>query len=240
MYYPCCLLQTDLCINLSVLYFVFVWEVKYKKFFFLLLLTIFFSLPGIYFINLSPKIGEITFTKEIHNVPLVTSSIMSLYLIPLFFLNQIFDRSKVNHFKNINLLFGIILLTLLMSFFFNYNYNLGGGFFLKLSIILFKNLFFFYLTSIIGLYLLLILCDKKRINFLLSTLLVFGVPAYIIFQKYYEPMFLILLFIFFKNKIIYDFIKNKKKIFLYGLYLIIYLFASVINNIFLLSKNMYI
>jgi len=224
-------------IYLFYIFFLFE-KLNQKNFFILLTLTTFFSLPGIYFIYLSPQIGKITFTKDIYNVPVVTSSIISFYLIPFFFLNQIFRISKINFFENINLLVGLILLTSILSFFFDYNYNMGGGFFLKLSIILFKNLIFFFLTSLIGFYLLFILCDNKKKNFLLSILLIFGVPANIIFQKYYEPMFLILLFIFFENKIIYDFIKNKKIVLLYGLYLLIYLAASVINNIFLLSKNL--
>ena len=78
---------------------------------------------------------------------------------------------------------------------------MGGGYFIKLSKILFDNLYFFYLTSIIGLFLIYILSKDNRLDLLLNVILLTVVSAYIIFMKYFEPMYILVLFLLMKNKL---------------------------------------
>ena len=75
------------------------------------------------------------------------------------------------------------------------------------------------------------------LNFILSVIILFTVSAYIIFMKYYEPMFIILLFLLFKTNLTKIFLNNKKIIYFYHLYFSMYLVTAIINSFLLLSKN---
>ena len=93
-----------------------------------------FSIPGFFLIFLEPKVLKTTYDLNFYNTILISSSIILFYLIP-FYLLRWFEIKKVifKNTKNIKYLVLLILL-LLITFFlstkFNYNYNLGGGFFL--------------------------------------------------------------------------------------------------------------
>tara|TARA_X000000950_G_C13877800_1_gene645591 strand:+ start:765 stop:2018 length:1254 start_codon:yes stop_codon:yes gene_type:complete len=195
------------------------------------------SLPGFLFILLWPKILKATFVFKLYNSLLVNSSIISFYLIP-FFSSIFFFKKKIELDKNklLGLLF-IIIFTFICSLFFDYNYLMGGGYFIKLSKILFGNFLFFYLSSIIGLFLLYYISQEDKLNFILSVIILFTVSAYIIFMKYYEPMFIILLFLLFKTNLTKIFLNNKKIIYFYHLYFSMYLVTAIINSFLLLSKN---
>ncbi len=195
------------------------------------------AVPGILFVLLWPKILQATFVFKLQNSILVNSSILSFYLIPFFSILYFLDK-KIN-FKIDNLIpiLLIIIFVLLCSIYFDYNYLMGGGFFIKLSKILFNNFIIFYLTSIIGLYLLYYLSLENRLNLILNFLLLFTISAYIIFMKYYEPMFIILLFLLMKTKYTNIFLKNVKCIYAFHLYFFTYLTSAIINNFLLLSKN---
>ena len=74
-------------------------------------------------------------------------------------------------------------------------------------------------------------------NLILALIILFTVSAYIIFMKYYEPMFIILLFLIMRTHLPSIFLKNKKYIYYYHLYFLTYLISAVINNFLLFSKN---
>ena len=74
-------------------------------------------------------------------------------------------------------------------------------------------------------------------NIVLVILLIFGFPAYYIFQKYYEPMFFLMLFLMFKSEIPKLFLKTKKNILYLGIYLGIYLTSAIVNDIFKITKT---
>jgi len=195
------------------------------------------AVPGILFVLIWPKIIQATFVFKLHNSILVNSSILSFYLIPFFSVLYFLDK-KINIKKDY--LIPILLITIFVficSIYFDYNYLMGGGFFIKLSKILFSNFMVFYLTSIIGLFLLYYLSLENKLNLILNLLLLFTISAYIIFMKYYEPMFLILLFLIMKTKYTNIFLKNLKCIYAFHLYFITYLTSAIINSYLLLSKN---
>ena len=116
--------------------------------------------------------------------------------------------------------------------FFEYlkNVDIGGGVFLKLNYILFKeNLTFFFLASSIGFSLLYeIIKQNYPVNLiLLISLSIFCFPK-IILQEYYEPLVLILFFFLFSQNI--RFIFNEKRdfsIFITVFYFTGYLIGSI-------------
>ena len=58
-----------------------------------------------------------------------------------------------------------------MFVFFDYNYKIGGGFFLKLSRLIFDNNFLFFFTSVIGLFMTYDLIREDKENFFLILIL---------------------------------------------------------------------
>ena len=97
-------------------------------------------------------------------------------------IEQIAKKKKIFFDKKINLNFKdkkriiasvfLLIVVLILSQYFNYNFRLGGGFFLKLSVILFDNFYLFFLSSFIGLFLLLLLSFEDKDNFLLIILII--------------------------------------------------------------------
>ncbi len=220
-------------------YFVIIFYLKLsKKIFFQTVVVIgTFALPGIIFVLIWPNILKATFAFKPYNSLLVNSSILSFYLIPFFSILYFFEKKgEIINFRKLELFF-IASFVLICALFFDYNYLMGGGFFIKLSKIFFGNLYLFYLTSIIGFYLLYLLALEDKLNFLLIIIILSAVSAYIIFMKYYEPMFILILFLLLKTNLTSIFLKTKKYILYYHLYFLIYLTSAIINSFFLLSKN---
>ncbi|MDC0449700.1 hypothetical protein OAL70_02335 [Pelagibacteraceae bacterium] len=197
-----------------------------------------FSLPGFAYIYYWPRILQATFDYKLYNTLLINSSIISFYLIPFFLILEKFKIKKI-FFNNQSFLILIISIAIvaICAIFFDYNFKMGGGFFIKLSVLLFNNLSLFFITSVIGLYLLCILSLKNKMNILLSIIILFSISAWIIFQKYFEPMFLLLLFFFYRTNLTKSFLKSKLNICLFHIYFIVYLFSAIVNDILQLTKN---
>lgn len=68
--------------------------------------------------------------------------------------------------------------------------------------------------------------------------MIIGITSYVIYQKYFEPMFIIILFTLLRNKITRIFLENKKFIFFFYFYYLVYLSSAVLNNKFLFTKNL--
>ena len=126
---------------------------------------------------------------------------------------------------------------LMLSVFFDYNYKLGGGYFIKLSYLLINNNILFLISSAIGLTLLFHLAQENNDNILLICLLIFGFSAYMIFQKYYEPMFFFIFFLMIKSSIHKPLLKNIKNFYYLYLYFSIYLATAIINDIYQITKT---
>jgi len=220
--------------------FFFIKYIKFlsiKNFLYLSLFTFILSIPGIIFLILNPLLlffavlGSRT-TNFLSSI-LVTSSIMGFYLIPFFLKSLITDIESVKkkYFckKNIpNLIISMIII-LSLSPYFLYIGNVGGGIFLKLSRYLFNNEIIFFLSSFAGFLLLLPLINNKIENFFLILLLLISFSSGIyIFHKYFEPMFLIILFCLFDKEITKYFLK--KNMLLIYIYFIAYLLAAIIQS----------
>ena len=176
-----------------------------------------FSIPGFFLIFLEPKILKTTYDLNFYNTILISSSIILFYLIP-FYLLRWFEIKKVifKNTKNIKYLVLLILL-LLITFFlstkFNYNYKLGGGFFLKLSYLLFNNNILFLSSSVLGLIALVDLFKKDKNNLLLIIIFLFGFSSYMIFQKYFEPIFFMIFLLMMNYNLVSNIISKIKNIY---------------------------
>ena len=166
------------------------------------IVIILLSIPGIIFVIEQNSVTNIKFTNKFQNFFLVNSSIISFYLLPLFLINKISLKKIFKNLKEIKIFTLIFLLSLILvmmlSINFDYNYKLGGGFILKTSIFLFDSKIPFFISSAIGLTLILFLSKKNIDNFIFLFLLMFGYSADIVYQKYFEPIFLISFFFNFK------------------------------------------
>lgn len=195
------------------------------------------ALPGIFFIIFWPKILTATFEFKFYNSILVNTSIISFFLIP-FYLILLFYEKKFRLNKSIyKELISCIIIVYICSIFFNYNYLMGGGYFIKLSKILFENFSLFYLSSVAGLYFLYQLSKENKFNLILILIIILTISAYIIFMKYFEPMFIIILFLLLKSELHIVFLRKEKYIYFYLIYFLIYLSTAIINSFLLLSKN---
>ena len=214
-------------------------KLNFNDFFKLAIFILVLAIPGIIFILDQQSVLNIKFTSKLQNFLLVNSSIMSFYLIPIFFLvaiNKIeFFKKDLKFFIYSFLLFTILVF--ILSFKFDYNYILGGGFILKLSLILFNSNYLFYLSCIIGLVLLSYLSKISINNSILILLVIFGYSADIVYQKYFEPIFIFLLFLLMNSNIFQEFLKSKKNILLLLIFNLIYSMSAVMNQIFLFSRN---
>ena len=221
------------------LYFIIIFYLNLdkKNFIKTLLVVTIFALPGIIFVLFWPKILKATFEFKFYNSLLVNSSIISFYLIPFFSIIFYFKKKIKLIDKDKLAIFLIAVFVIICSYFFDYNYLMGGGYFIKLSKILLGNFYFFYLTSIIGFFLLYLLSKENILNLILNLIIITAISAYIIFMKYFEPMFIIILFLLFKTKLTNIFLENKKYILYYNFYFLVYLCSAIANNYFLFSKN---
>lgn len=214
-------------------------KLNFNDFFKLAIFILVLATPGIIFILDQQSVLNIKFTSKLQNFLLVNSSIMSFYLIPIFFLvaiNKIeFFKKDLKFFIYSFLLFTILVFILSLKF--DYNYILGGGFILKLSLILFNSKYLFYLSCIIGLVLLSYLSKISINNSILILLVIFGYGADIVYQKYFEPIFIFLLFLLMNSNIFQEFLKSKKNILLLLIFNLIYSISAVMNQIFLFSRN---
>ena len=97
----------------------------------------------------------------------------------------------------------------------------------------------FLITSAIGLILLFNLMYENNDNALIIILLIFGLSARLLFQKYFEPTFFFILFLMIKSNIPKIFLNNMKNIYFLFFYLSIYLVTAIINDIYKITKTVF-
>ncbi len=226
---------------LFFLYFMFLYlqKLKFLTFIKLSLIVLILSLPGFLLVSGQQELLLVTFTSKLANSILVNSSIIAFFLIPIFIL--VFIKNK-NLFKDnqkffyISLICSIVFVSLL-SILFNNNYTLGGGFILKLSVLLFNNNLLFYLSAILGFIFFAFLAREDKNNLVLIMLLVLGFSAYMIFQKYFEPTFLFLFFLIFNTKITKYFLNDSKNLLFLYIYMTTYLISAIVNDIYQITHK---
>jgi len=226
---------------LIYVYCMYLYIKKFSLFNFLklsLIVTV-LAIPGFLLIFFDPYLFRVTFDVKLYNTVLINTSILSFYLIPIFFTTLFLNKEKYLIEKKQQFSFILISITIvfLLSFFFDYNYKIGGGFFLKLSYLLINSEILFLISSVLGLILLFNLAKENNENILLICLLIFGFSAYMIFQKYFEPMFFFIFFLMIKSSIPKIFLKDIKNIYFLFFYLGIYLTTAIINDVYKITKT---
>ena len=125
------------------------------------------------------------------NKILIVSTMVFFFIIPI--LNF---KILINRIKNIKLneLIIIFIFCLINIYLFNYpafDSGLGGGFFYKISNMLFGNNIIFYISSIIAIISIYLLLEKNFYNYILLFILIIYTPQLTIYNKYYDPLVLI-------------------------------------------------
>jgi hypothetical protein len=217
------------------LLFIYCRETQFILFIKIIIFTFLLSLPGVFFLLKNPILYQ-GLKQDITNFSsaiLISSSIIFFYILPFTFqliINNynkikfiIFEMFKIKYFFFISVLFFVLSLS------FYYNGEVGGGIFYRISNIIFKNNYIFFMTSYLGLYLILFYNKKNISNYLLSILLLITFSAGIyIFQKYFEPMFLILFLSFFNNNKIEESI-SKNNIYISLYFSLYYVVVNFLN-----------
>lgn len=214
---------------------------------------ILFSLPLLYLINLWGSILPPAATKtrlignylNLNNIG-YSSTIIAFYIFPLLFFKKdsilLLLRKFINNKNNLFLITIIVSYLMILFFFNNENIinnsllnsnsfkNIGGGFYYKFILLVTKNyllknilLYFGFLISFLIIFIFLenFFIDKS----IIILLLISSVFIYPIFQEYFDPLILILIFTFFKTEL---YITNKNLILL-----------TIYLGLFLLIANIY-
>ena len=136
-----------------------------------------------------------------------------------------------NMFYNKKLYIFIItnLTLLIICFNFNYNSVIGGGIFYKISLLVLNNNLILFLSSFLGLFLILFF-NNNRFDYLVLMLIIvlsFSSGIYI-FQKYFEPLMFFIFILLFDRSRVEEILKNKLDflIFYFSLYWVIYFFYT--------------
>ena len=197
------------------------------------------AIPGFFLIYFDPILLEVTFDSKLYNTVLISSSMLSFYIMPIFFIIFFLNKKDIQIDINSQYLFIFIsiIIVLILSAFFDYNHKIGGGYFLKLSYLLINNNILFLISCVIGLTLLFNLTWIYNYNALLIGLLIFGYSAHMMFQKFFEPMFFFIFFLMLNSSISRIFLRNIKNIYFLYLYFGIYLATGIINDIYKITKT---
>ena len=224
------------------LFLIILMKTNFKNIIFFCLSSIVLSIPGLlFFINNPILLGGLlgNYTNFKSSI-LIILSIMFVYLFPFFISDLKYNISKsLELFKNKNFSRIFILSTIIFLYIFiNFNYNgyLGGGFFYKISKIVIGNNLLFFIIAFSGMFLCFYFFRKKIEDiFLIIIICTSFSSGYAIFQKYFEPMILILIFLLINKDLVKKVFKfNPHIIFTYFLFYWITYFiysASLIKKI---------
>lgn len=198
--------------------------------FFVLLL----SIPGfILIINFPFYLSSIGYNFKFYNSFLIITSIFFFYIVSFIDLETL----KVSNLRSKLLLCSSIILIITLSFFFDYNPKLGGGYIMKFSNIFLGGNFLFYLSSIIGTYLLSKIFFNNKENSFLIILIFFIFSNNYMFQKYFEPLWLIIFFLILNLNFVKKFLSSNFQIFIVLFFFSIYSISALINSFYSISIN---
>ena len=114
-------------------YFILIFFLNLSRLVFLktVFLIFCFAIPGIILVLVWPRILQATFEFKLYNSLLVNTSIISFYLLPFFTILYFFEKKFLFFDQYKFSLFLIVFLVLLCALFFDYNYLMGGGYFIN-------------------------------------------------------------------------------------------------------------
>jgi len=216
-----------------------------KVFISLFLFCCFLGLPGLYILSLNEKMLKLPITKDLFYT--ITNNFSIIFFFLLFFL---FNKNSYKVFLNQICKLKVIETTFVLFLFVLITYNLdysmltsklrGGGFFYKISHFTFDNnviflsSFFFAIFSIF-----LLIREDFKFIYIIILINIMGLN-YQIYQKYFEPLLLIMIFVLFKNFLSANIFLKLKNVLLFYLIIVLYYFLSLINFYYGFSYNMVI
>ena len=152
------------------------------------------------------------------------SSIISITLYPIIFINFLYKKINFNKLILPSLISFFIVFILSLNFHPN-NWQ-GGGVNFVLSQALFDNYLYFYFSSFFTISIFIYLFSENKENIIIILTLLFMFFSYQVYQRYYDPMFFMIFFTIFKTDLTKVFYINKNASLLLLLYFIFfYLFA---------------
>ena len=190
--------------SFAVFYIFYLFKIYSRNRDILLILKILFisfllSLPCLYYIFSRDILSDfqsaqglnvsLTNSLNISNKILIISSILFYLLIPIINFEEVFRKLKtINKFS----LLIILLFCGINFYFFNFPYSIwGGGFFHKLSNVIFDNNYLFFIFSFFSILIIYLILEKRFSNYLLLILFIIYNPQFTIYIKYFDPLVLI-------------------------------------------------
>ena len=228
-------IQSYLILFLYYLYNYFSSE-KFNNFIKLFLFSAILALPGLFFIIMNPKLAAVKsyITQDFLSTILTNFSIIFFFLSFLLInkknISIILNKIKVlKKIEIIGILFLIVFVFYIQQFLYFDSRLRGGGFFNKLSYLVLNNNFIFIVSSILGLITTYII--TKRDPKFLYVIIIMNLMSlnYIIYQKYFEPLFLIIIAILFKNFLINNILSTFKNTLLFYGIIFLYFIIGYIN-----------
>tara|TARA_B110000971_G_scaffold221602_1_gene269427 strand:+ start:1524 stop:2759 length:1236 start_codon:yes stop_codon:yes gene_type:complete len=230
-------IQTYLILFIYYLYNYFFSE-KIYNFIKLLIFSALLSIPGFFFIIINPRTANVGnfITKDILYTISSNFSLIFFFLIFLL-INRKNMEIIITKIKSLNKIeVTTILFLIFLSF---YNQVLftsdsglrGGGFFYKLSYLIFNNNLIFITSFLLGLITsYLLIKHEKRIFHILLIINLMSIN-FIVYQKYFEPLFLIIISILFKNFLMTNVLSNFKSVFIFYSLVFFYFLLACTNYI---------
>ncbi len=147
---------------------------------------------------------NVTLSKSLNisNKILIISSIFLYFILPIINFKETFY--KIKKIKLTKIIF-LAIFCFVNIYFFNFpNDNWGGGFFHKVSNLLFKNNYLFFFSAFFSILIIYSILEKEFKNYLLLLILIIYNPQLTIYLKYFDP----LIFIIFLTLFNFDFKKH--------------------------------
>ena len=174
---------------------------------------------------------SISQSLNLSNKIIIILSMFLFFILPILNVKKLVMDLRLIRYK---ILIVLLIFSFINIFYFNYPYfvsgGFGGGFFHKLSNIMFGNNIVLYFIFISSLVIIFTIFSKNLDNYILLVALILSNPQFTIYNKYFDPLIFILLFTLFNFDLKNHFFKKKNKFFqLYAL-MIIFLMMSLFKS----------
>ncbi len=210
-------------------------KINYIKNFKILLFNLILSIPALIYVYFwitkkEFQAFDILSIDFVYNF-LVFTSLYLFYFLP-FILNKKFFSKFVNEIKYRKIIL-ILVLSLFILLFIIYEtpyMEFGGGIFYKISQL--TNSKFFIIFSLLGLLSLIFFNNISFRNYLIFSIFIFAFPFEIIFQKYYDPLLIVVCLSLVNSDYLKDLIENEKfKVhMIFGYFLTFLIFSNFYYN----------
>ena len=219
--------------------FFFVYKFK-QNFFLLVMFSLLLAIPFLYYFFSKDIFAAFSGaqgmsmdsfnTLNVSNKILIISSMIFFFIAPI--LNFKLMKDEIFSLKLSEILI-LVIFCLVNMFFFNYpeyDSGFGGGFFYKLSNIFFQNNYLFFLFSTFSIIYIYTILKKNFNNFFIFLMLILFNPQLTIYNKYYDPLILIIFMTLIKFDFQKHYFKKKYKTIQLYFFSLSYLLIGLLKN----------